>query len=110
MLVVFTPVSGTYTAQVGGQTFTAAGGFTLRLSTGMHEISGSFRGQGFGIGFGSVGGGGAESGSVRSLAGPSPQVQACNVLYFNLETPNVQRDFRMQFRVTSNVGSTCQAG
>ena len=110
VIVVFTPVAATYSAVLNNQTYTAAGGFTIALRPGTHEITGSFRGQAFGVGFGSIGGGGAESGSLRSIAGPSPQVTACSALYFNETTPTVQREFRLQFRVTGSVGSACQAG
>jgi hypothetical protein len=108
VLVVFTPAAGTYMATINNQTFTAAGGFTLTLPAGTHEISGSFRAAAFGIGFGSVGGGGAETSSLRSLVGPSPSVSACQALYFNENTPTVNREFRLQFRVTASVGSACQ--
>jgi hypothetical protein len=109
VLAVFTPV-GTYSATINGQTLSASGGFTLHLSPGTHEITGSFRGQALGIGFGSAGGGGAETSSLRSLSGPSSQISACQALYFNDSTPTVQREFRLQFRVTANVGAACQAG
>lgn len=108
VLVVFTPVGGTYSATINNQTFTAAGGFSSALQPGTHEINGSFRAGGFGVGFGSIGGGGAESGSLRSLAGPSPQANACNVLYGG--TGSTQQNFRVQFRVTANAGSACQGG
>lgn len=110
VLVVLTPVGGTYTATLNNQTYTAAGGFSVSLRPGTHEIAGSFRGDGFGVGFASIGGGGAESGSLRSLSGPSPQVTACTAIYFNTGTTATLREFRLQFRVTTNVGSACQGG
>lgn len=105
---MFTSVGGSYTAQLNGQTYTASGGFTVNLPVGTQEITGSFVGQGFGIGFSRIGGTGAESGSLRSLAGPAPDVSACQILYLNFDTPNTRRSFRMQFRVTSNANSACQ--
>lgn len=107
--VVFTPVGGTYSAQVSGQTYTAAGGFSVRLPAGTHEISGTFRGQGFGVGFvPGLSGGGVQSGSVQSLSGISPQVMPCSVLYSNLSTPTTERAFRVRINVTTNVNSVCQ--
>ncbi|MBI3491558.1 MAG: hypothetical protein HY047_07250 [Acidobacteria bacterium] len=108
LIVAFTSVGGTYTASLNGQTYTASGGFTVNLPIGTQQISGSFTGTGFGVGFTTIGGGGVQSGSLRSISGPSPQVSSCQILYFNLDTPNVQRTFQLQFQVTSNVGSACQ--
>ena len=114
LYVVFTPanvgsVTGTYTAQLNNQTYTAAGGFPVSLAAGTYEISGSFTGGGFGIGFTRVLGGGAESGSLRSITGPQPDTsQPCSLLYFNMNTPTVRRDFRMQFRVTDSTTTSCR--
>ncbi len=108
VLVVFTPIVGTYTAQLNGQTYTASGGFTVNLPVGTHEVTGSFVGQGFGIGFSRIGGTGVESSSIRSLTGPAPDILPCQILYLNFDTPNTRRNFRMQFRVTSNSNSACQ--
>lgn len=110
ILVVFTPVGGTYTAQLNNQTYTAAGGFIVDLPVGMYQISGSFQGSGFGVGFAAVaiGAGGVQSGSLRSLSGPSPQVSPCTITYFNIDTPSVPRSFQLQFQVTASVGSACQ--
>ena len=111
VLVVFAPVGGTYTAQLNNQTYTATGGFTVNLSPGTtYQVTGSFVGQGFGVAFSSLtlGGGGVQSGSVRSVSGPSAQVSSCQVVYTNLDSPNTQRSFQVSFTITSANGSACQ--
>jgi hypothetical protein len=109
ILVVFTPVGGSYTASLNNQTFTAAGGFTVPLAPGTYTITGSFVGQGFGVGFATSGTGGVVSGSVRHLSGPTDrQVKSCDILYFNIDTPSTRRSFQVQFQVSSNVGTACQ--
>jgi hypothetical protein len=110
-MVVFVPLGGTYTAQLNNQTYTASGGFLVNLSPGTtYQVTGSFIGQGFSVAFTSVtlGGGGVQSGSVRSVSGPSGSVSSCQVDYFNINTPNTQRSFQVSFTVTSTVGSACQ--
>jgi hypothetical protein len=100
-----------FTAQINGQTYTAFGLHTVNLPVGTHVISGTFRGESFGVSFFRISPttGGAESGSVQNLQG-SGEVGPCRVLFINLDTPNVERTFRVQFRVTSNQNATCQTG
>lgn len=106
VVVGFVPAGGTYTATLNNQTYTTTGGFVVTLSPGTYEISGSFAAAGFGIGFGNVLGGGAESGSIRSLSGPGSSVTSCGVTYTS--SGSGAQQFRMSFRVTTTVGSACQ--
>lgn len=107
-LVTFlVPSGGTYTATLNNTTYTATGGFPLTLPPGTYEISGSFTGGVFGLGFGTTTGAGVESGSVRNLAGGDASVGSCGVNYVSL-TNTAMQQFRVQFRVTTNTGSVCQ--
>jgi hypothetical protein len=107
-LVVFSATGGTYTATLNNQTYTASGGFTVSLPAGTYQIAGSFRGSFFGVGFGTIAGGGALSGSVRSISGPAPMATSCGLIYDNFDTPTVQRSFQIQFQVTTSANSACQ--
>ncbi len=107
-VVVFTAAGGTYTATLNNQTYTANGGFTVSLPAGTYQITGSFRGSVFGVGFGTIAGGGVLSGSVRSVSGPAPTSTACGLIYDNFDTPTVQRSFQVQFQVTTSANSACQ--
>ncbi len=101
--------SATFSAQLNGQTYTALGLHNLTLPVGTHVVSGSYRGISFGVNFIRVSqGGGVESSSVRSLAGADASVRPCGVSYSNIDTPTVERPFRVQFTVTSNAASACQ--
>ena len=101
--------SATFSAQLNGQTYTALGLHSVTLPAGTHVISGSYRGISFGVNFiRTSGGGGVQSGSVQSLSGTGAGVLPCGVSYTNLDTPTVERAFRVQFTVTSNTGSACQ--
>jgi hypothetical protein len=99
----------TYSAQLNGQTYTAIGQYTVNLPAGVHVVSGTYRGLSFGVNFLRFApGGGVESGSVRNLAGADATVRPCGVVYTNIDAPNVERAFRMQFTVTTNANSACQ--
>lgn len=97
---------GPFTAQFQNRTITAEGGFTFNLSPGTYEITGQMRTFVFGVGFSTLtaGGGGAQSGSLRSLAGPDPTVASCQMQYLTFAPP---RDFRVQFTVTASPGAAC---
>lgn len=104
---MFTPVTGTYSAQFQGQTYTAAGSFEFKLAPGTYTVTGSFTGTALGIGFVALDGG-VQSGSLKSLSGPAPDVESCSVIYF--ATGLQARTFQLQFMVTKNTGSVCQGG
>jgi hypothetical protein len=99
----------TFSAQLEGQTYTAFGNHSVRLTPGSHVVSGTYRGTSFGVNFILTGQpGGVESGSVRSLAGADATTRPCGVFYINLDQPTVDRSFRVQFTVTSSSTTACQ--
>lgn len=104
-VIVFLPFSGSYTATLNNQSYTATGVFEVSLPTGVHEVTGSFTGD-LAVGFGTLDSGGVESSSLRSLAGPNPQVSSCSVMYMG--SGSGPQPFRLEFSVTRNVGSACQ--
>jgi hypothetical protein len=108
VVVAFVTTNGTYTATLNNQTYSANGGFTVDLAPGTYQVTGSFRASYFGANFGTVGAGGVQTGSVRSVSGPLPDARACSIIYDNSNTPSTQRSFQFQFVVTSSVGSACQ--
>ena len=109
--IVFTPVGdgSSFSAQLNDQTYTKGGKSIATLTPGTHQITGSFHGSGFGVGFETLGaaGGGIRSGSPRSLAGPSLRTTVCAITYTNSDTPDVERNFQLLFEVTVDVGSAC---
>jgi hypothetical protein len=111
---VLVPAQSTFSATFNGETYTAAGAFPIRVGPGTYQISGSFRGVGMGVAFANTAlgsGGGVQSGSVRSLAGPDAMVEACRVIYVPgapASAASTEYTFRVQFTMTTNVGSTCQ--
>jgi len=78
------------------------------LAPGTYEITGSV-GLGIGIlfsnGSGLFGSGGVVPGSVRSLAGPMPIIDACSALYINIDSS--PKPFRLQFTVTTSTSAAC---
>jgi hypothetical protein len=111
--LVFTPVAPGptgFTVQLDGKTYDSAGATTVTLSSGTHEMDGSFRGSGFVVGFSTIDtGGGVKSGSVRSLGGPSPKLSACSINYAT-DTPNDQHSFQVQFTVDAKSSGTLCGG
>lgn len=110
-LLVFGTSAGSYTATLNNQSYSATGGFPITLGPGTYTIKGSFRGQGFTVAFQAYGvaKAGVLSGSARVISGPAQrQVTQCQIMLFNIDTPSVSRDFEVEFRVTSDVGSSCQ--
>jgi hypothetical protein len=109
-VIVFTPVGdgSAFTAQLNNKTYTLAGAVAVTLDPATYQITGSFHGAGFGVGFQTIGStGGAQSGSPRSLTGPSPVVAPCGVTYSNSDTPSVDRAFQLQFQVTNDTRAAC---
>ena len=90
---------------LGGQFYTFD-----NLAPGTFEMTGSV-GLGLFIMFTSgsgllgSGGGGVTQGSLRSLAGPMPIVDACQVIYTN--TGSSPQPFRLQFTVTTSTSAAC---
>ena len=90
---------------LGGQFYTFD-----NLAPGTYEMTGSV-GLGLFIMFTSgsgllgSGGGGVTQGSLRSLAGPMPIVDACQVIYTN--TGSSPQPFRLQFTVTTSTSAAC---
>jgi hypothetical protein len=108
--VVFTPVGDgtTYTAQLNGQTYTRAGLSIVNLVPGTYQMTGSFLGSGFTTGFQTTGNrGGVQSGSPRSLVGPSSLVASCGITYANSDARTVPQNFQLEFQVTADAGSAC---
>jgi hypothetical protein len=108
--VVFTPEgdgSG-FSAQIEGQTFTLPGQTSVTLAPGEYTLSGAFHGSRLSVGFVTIGGqpGGVLSGSMRSTAGPAPDVAACTVAYTN-DTPITDRPFSIDFTVTDAPSQAC---
>src|SRR5688500_8663867 len=71
VVIVLLASAGTYTASIDGQTPGSDPFFNVWLSSGTHEISGSFTGPDLAVSFGSFLGGGVAGGSVQSEAGPA---------------------------------------
>jgi len=90
-----------FSAVVNGRTVSADGVFTFDFPPGEHEISGTFSSGLMIIAFswGSIGRGGVRPGSVRSLAGIDPFVDACAVSWGDLSPRQVT--FRVRFTVTT---------
>jgi hypothetical protein len=107
VMLVFTPVKGTYTARLEDQTYTLAGAFAANLKPGTHVVAGSFVGEGLLVGFASIGPGGVQSGSLRSEAGPLPRIAPCSVGYSDADASGSAREFRLQFQITANIASAC---
>lgn len=110
-LLVVAGLTGPYSATLNNQTYSATGGFPVTLPPGTYTMKGSFRGQGFTVAFQAYGvaRAGVVSGSARVISGPGQrQVSQCQIMLFNIDTPSVSRDFEIEFRVTSDVGSSCQ--
>jgi len=112
LLLIFGASPGSYSATLNGQTYSADGGFQISLDSGTtYTVSGTFKTPIFVVIFSNVGGGGALSGSVRSLSGPVSSSSAtgpCSVGYDNIATPSVSRTFSIQFQATASTNSACQ--
>lgn len=116
--IVFTIGAGSVTASFQGRTMTTPGPHVFDVPPGQYEIVGALTSQGTAgaivqIAFTSVSpnltqDNGVQTGSVRSVAGPNPELAAgCSVLYsFD---GSGRRDFRVAFAVTSSraIGATC---
>jgi len=111
VFIVFGPPDdGSFTAQMDNRTYSSGGASIAKLSTGTHQMTGSFKGSTLSIGFATVDtAGGVRTGTVASQAGPSPQVSSCGVIYSNAATPTVQRDFQLQFAVNDNGQKVCSS-
>jgi hypothetical protein len=112
ILVVFSPVAGPdggggFTAKIENDTYTTPGAIKATLSPGIHQIAGSFQGAGFVVGFATIAAGGVKSGSVNSVAGPSPKISSCAINYVNQDSPAARVDFQMQFQVTDSQTAVC---
>jgi hypothetical protein len=99
----FPRTGGTFRAELEKQTYTLPGASTAKLSSGKHQITGSFSGPTFMIGFATVDeAGGVQTGSVRAVTGPSPQVRPCAITYSNTSSPETRRDFQIEFTVAAD--------
>jgi hypothetical protein len=112
VMVIFSPVAGPdggaeFTAQMENETYTRPGAVTAALGPGDHQIAGSFRGAGFVVGFATIAAGGVKSGSVKSVAGPSPQISPCAINYVNKDSPTARVNFQLQFDVTESQTGAC---
>ena len=110
--VVFTPVGdgSTFSAQIDGKTYTHPGQSLVSLPPGTYEIVGAFSGSGLQVGFQTLGGGGGvQSGSPRSVAGPAPQVTSCQITYTSPDK-TVSQAFQLQFQIAANAKSACAGG
>jgi hypothetical protein len=60
------------------------------------------------IGFATVDeAGGVQTGSVRAVTGPSPQVRPCAITYSNTSSPETRRDFQIEFTVAADKSAAC---
>jgi hypothetical protein len=97
---------GPFSVTFQDQTFTAQGPYNFTLKPGAYEITGQMRTSVLSVDFSRVAGaGGVQAGSVRSLAGPEPQVSQCGVLYLTLAPPS---SIRVQFTVTESDAAACK--
>jgi hypothetical protein len=110
ILIVFSPVAGPdggeFTARLEAETYTLPGAVKATLGQGIHQITGTFRGAGFIVGFATIGEGGVKSGSVNSLAGPSPKITSCAITYAS-QSSTERVTFQMQFQVTDSQTAAC---
>jgi hypothetical protein len=109
--IAFTPVAPGatgFSAQLDGRTYDSAGATTVNLTSGTHQMTGTYRGSGFGVGFATTdAAGGVKSGSVRTLAGPSPRTSACSITYASADTPDDQHGFQFEFTVDAKSAGLC---
>ncbi len=107
-VVVFTPVgdgSG-FSATLDGQGYTTPGATSVTLAPGAHSLAGTFHGSGLTISFQTIGEGGVQSNSVRSVSGPSPSAGACTITYAN-DTPATDRPFEIDFELDTAPANAC---
>lgn len=106
--VVVAFVGAPFTATVEGRTISADGQFTIPMSPGTHEISGSYSSGLLVIAFGgaALGSGGVQSGSVTNVEGVFSQIQQCAIGWGDFT--RVSRTFRVRFTVTTNSLGACQ--
>jgi len=112
--IIFTPVAPGptgFSAQLDGKTYSSAGVSTVNVTTGTHQITGTFTGSGFVVGFATIeAAGGVKSGTVLSVSGPSPTVSGCAVTYASADTPAAQHAFQVGFTVDSQSSGALCAG
>jgi hypothetical protein len=113
--IIFTPVAppndAGFSVQLDGKTYDASGVSTVSVSSGAHQMTGTYRGSGFVVGFATVDlGGGVKSGSVHSVSGPSPKEIACAVTYSSSDTANAQHAFQLAFTVDAKSSGTLCGG
>ena len=107
VLIVFTPVRGTFAARLNRQDYATPGAVTANLAPGTYDIDGTFLGSGLVVGFATIEAGGVRSGSLRSLAGPAPQVGPCSVTYSRADTGGDPLRFRLEFDVVPGAARAC---
>ena len=99
---------GSFNATVDSATTIAAmGGHTISLSPGVHDVSGTYSGSMFTIGFSGIGGG-VQTGTIQNLAGPTPDVRSCQIIWGDFSTWRSNVAFKVRFTITSDTYLTCQ--
>jgi hypothetical protein len=99
---------GSFSATVDSATTIAAmGGHTLPLSPGVHEVSGTYSGRIFSIGFSGIGGG-VQTGTIQNVAGPTPDISSCQIIWGDFSTWRSNVAFKVRFTVTNDKYLTCQ--
>lgn len=105
VIIIFLASGAKFDASLDGRTYDEVGFYNVSLAAGSHEMTGSFDGTDFLVGFSGFPGGGVTSGSVRSELGPNPAVGACNIEYST--TASGDKAFRIRFSVATG-GTVCQ--
>ncbi len=105
-ILLLLSADGPFSVSFQGQTITAQGPYNFTLNPGSYELAGTMRTSVLSVDFSRVTGtGGVQAGSVRSLAGPAPNVSQCGVLYLTFSPPS---SVRVQFTVTDSNSAACK--
>lgn len=97
---------GPFSAKFNGETITAEGVYNFQLKPGTYELTAQMNTYVLGVDFSkTIGTGGVQAGSVRSLAGPVVDVHQCGALYLTYSPPS---SVRVQFTVTESDGAACK--
>ena len=111
IIVRFTAFGNTtFSAQVGGETYTAPGQYSVTFDDlgSTEEISGTVNGSGLFIHFSTSTTAGVRSGSIVSVSGPQPTIASCMITY--LPASEGPQQFRLQFQTTGTQGIACRSG
>jgi len=106
-------VDGSFSFVFQGQTIFSPGSYTFDVPAGVQEVSGQLAGRfvGFSI-LGTTGMatgrlGGPQQGTIQSLQGPNPHVDACSIQFEDRSTSPSSQSFRFQFMASTSPGGKC---